>query len=273
LVGQGNNGKSTILQVWLDLLGRENVSHVPLECVGGEFRLVEMAGKLANLASDMNHVSKVEEGRLKQLVTGDPIQANRKGKSMVTLRPSARLVFAANDLPTIHDRSDGVWRRMIALPFLVDVRTKGVDRCRPQRLLGELPGIFNWAFEGAVRLHRQGEFTGCTVCADCVEQHRYQCDPVRQFVDEQLIREPGLSIAKGDAYREYERFCHDNGYVPKNEVNFAKDMQRIPGIGKSRPRDGRGRRPVFTGVGLCRNGYRRHLGDLPLGRDGYATAN
>ena len=92
LFGHGPDGKSTVLDTWDGLLGSENVSHVPLDSFGGEFRLHEMAGKLANIAGDMGYVDKCAKGVLKLLTTGDPIQVNRKHKRPVSMRPTARLI-------------------------------------------------------------------------------------------------------------------------------------------------------------------------------------
>ncbi|MBY0229085.1 MAG: hypothetical protein K2W96_07390 [Gemmataceae bacterium] len=152
LVGAGSNGKSTILDAWEALLGRDNVSHVPLSQLDGEFRLCEMTGKMANIAGDMPRLEKVEEGVLKQLTSGDRIQVNRKHLPPVTMRPTAKLVFGTNALPPFADRSDGVWRRLIALPFLEQIPPEEVDPRRAERLMEELPGIFNWALAGAARL-------------------------------------------------------------------------------------------------------------------------
>lgn len=46
-VGKGANGKSTILRTWEALLGPQNVTHVPLDALGGEFRLYDMQGKVS----------------------------------------------------------------------------------------------------------------------------------------------------------------------------------------------------------------------------------
>lgn len=252
LLGEGNNGKSTILAVWEALLGPENVSHVPLDRFGGEFRLVEMMDKLANIAGDMNHVDRIAEGILKQLVTGDPIQANRKNRAMVTMTPSARLIFGANEFPTISDRSDGVWRRAIGMPFYVQLEPGQVDIHRPQRLLDELPGIFNWVVEGAVRLSRRGQITRCSVCTACVSEHRVHCDPVRQFILERLIVSQELSVPKDLVYEAYSRYCVDSGYQAKNKANFCRDLLRDRRIQPSRPVIAGARQQVFVGVDLDR---------------------
>ena len=163
LHGQGANGKSTILKVWEALLGTDNVSHVALDAIGSQFGMFDMLGKLANIAADMNRMDRVQEGVLKSLTSGERMQFDRKHREPITASPTARLVFATNNLPPITDRSEGVWRRMIAMPFYQKFDGASRDRQRAERLLEELPGIFNWAMEGARRLYAQERFSECTV--------------------------------------------------------------------------------------------------------------
>jgi len=89
LFGKGANGKSTVCTIWTAMLGEENVSHVPLDQFGSEFRLYQMANKFANIAADMSRVDKVAEGVLKIMTSGDPFQANRKFLSPITMWPVA----------------------------------------------------------------------------------------------------------------------------------------------------------------------------------------
>ena len=124
LVGDGANGKSLILFLWEAMLGSDNVSHVPLEGFAQEHRLGELEGKLANIAGDMNHIARLAEGLLKQIVSGEPTQVNQKYKDPRTMRSSARLVFSTNNLPPFNDRSDGIWRRSLIMPFNVKFKEK-----------------------------------------------------------------------------------------------------------------------------------------------------
>jgi P4 family phage/plasmid primase-like protien len=249
LVGGGNNGKSTILEVWEALLGPDNVSHVPLNHLDGEFRICEMAGKLANIAGDMTRLDRVEEGVLKQLTSGDPMQVNRKNKRPVTMRPVARLVFATNTLPSFCDRSDGVWRRIIAIPFTRRIPENQIDGRLPEKLLKELPGIFNWALAGAVRLLRQGRFTDCAVCSACVEEHRTDSDPFKQFADEWLLFGPEREVRADLLYEGYAGFCKGNGRLARCSSEVGKQVLRLPGVGKRR-KGGGSRLWVYTGVAL-----------------------
>ena len=58
-VGEGENGKSVMLDLLTAVLGVENVSHVPVEVFAQRFQLTMTLGKLANI------MEKIIEGKLK----------------------------------------------------------------------------------------------------------------------------------------------------------------------------------------------------------------
>jgi putative DNA primase/helicase len=194
-------------------------------------------------------MDKVAEGVLKQLTTGDPIQANRKHKTPVTLRPTARMIFGTNTLPPFHDRTEGVWRRMIAMPFFAQIAADRKDYRRSERLLDELPGILNWSLEGGVRLFKQNGFTPCEVCEACAHEHRYDCDPFRQFVAEMVYLDAAQSTLSQRLYEAYREFCDANGRYAKNSAEFGKQILELPGV--TRQRDTAGSRPYrYVGLGV-----------------------
>lgn len=249
LVGNGRNGKSTLLSTLTELLGQANVSHVSIDHLNHEFRVVDMVGKLANIVSEMSYVDRVAEGRLKELVTGDRVQINRKHKSPITLVPSAKLIFATNTLPAINDRTEGVWRRMIAMPFLVKFTDDQIDRNRRRDLQRELAGILNWCLEGARRLYRRQEFSACTVCETCLNGHRFASDPFLQFLDEKTIRGEHCCVKSETLYSEYANFCKENGRKQRCSAEFGKQLLCDESIQKQR-RSGPGRPYFYTGIAL-----------------------
>jgi putative DNA primase/helicase len=249
MVGHGANGKSTVLRVWERMLGSQNVSHVPLDALGSEFRLYDMMGKLANIASDMKRMDKMEEGRLKELVSGEPLQVNRKFKAPVTMVPTARLIFATNELPPINDRSDGIWRRMIAMPFTRQFGEDERDLDRSARLMAELPGIFNWALEGAVRLFGQRGFTRCRVCEQCAGEHRQHSDSFLEFMDEMVEVRSDKEVSTDEFYRAYVDYCENNGRRPKSNTEVGKQVLRLGGVSRKRRSTG-DRKYEYRGIGL-----------------------
>ncbi|MEI8373466.1 MAG: phage/plasmid primase, P4 family [Planctomycetota bacterium] len=254
-VGHGANGKSTILRVWERMLGSNNVSHVPLDALGSEFRLYDMMGKLANIASDMKRMDKMEEGRLKELVSGEPLQVNRKFKSPLTMVPTARLIFATNELPPINDKSDGIWRRMIAMPFNVQFKEAERDLDRAERLRAELPGIFNWALAGAIRLFEQGSFTRCVVCDRCAGEHRQHSDSFLEFMDEMTELGSGKRVLVDDFYQAYTEYCGRSGRHAKAKAEIGKQVPRLSGVTRTRQTAG-ARKYEYQGIGLLSGALR-----------------
>lgn len=280
LHGNGANGKSTVMTTWKAMLGVDNVSHVALDRFGTEFHLAQLEGKLANMSSDLNHVDSFAEGVLKQLTSGEPLQVNVKYKDPYAMRTTAKLIFGANELPTINDRSDGVWRRLIAMPFLVRFteRTAGpnqsghdqldgqqsrADTERTTRLQRELPGILNWALAGLRRLLDQGGFTACGVCAASLAAHRELSDPFRLFAAECLEVRPDAGAYTALTYEVYKAFCLRNGSKPLGNSRFGARILGMSGVDKDR--DGTGRRHwYYRGLALNPEAQVRYLSRAPL---------
>ncbi|MBF0432570.1 MAG: hypothetical protein HQK83_14895, partial [Fibrobacteria bacterium] len=153
LVGEGSNGKSVILLILTALLGEANVSSLPLEQFDARFQLYTTYGKMANIAPEIGHVDRVCEGLLKAYSAGDPIVFEKKWGDSFTGVPTAKLVFGTNQVPRFYDKSRGIWRRLLLLPFDIVIPDEQQDKQLPKHLIQtELPGIFNWALEGLQRL-------------------------------------------------------------------------------------------------------------------------
>ena len=180
--GQGANGKSVGLKMLEAMLGRENISSVPLGLFGERFQLVSTIGKLANIAPEADSSDKPHIGMLKAFTAGDTITIDRKNLTSVQVVPTAKLVIAANSRPTFVDRSEGLWRRLVPVPFNVTIPEEKQDKRLTEKLAKELPGIFNWALKGLKRLHHQGRFTESTMVKAATEEYKLECNPVRLFL-------------------------------------------------------------------------------------------
>src|SRR5262249_48658904 len=153
------------------------------ELFGDKFRLVGTLGKLANIVSEVGELDKVAEGYLKQFVVGDPMTFEEKYKPAFTARPTARLMLATNNVPRFSDKSDGIWRRMILLPFVIQIPKSevihGMDKPEWWQERGEMPGIFNWALHGLADLRNEGRFSIPQGCGTALDEVRLECNPAR----------------------------------------------------------------------------------------------
>jgi P4 family phage/plasmid primase-like protien len=186
MIGDGANGKSVVCAVLTALLGEDNVSTVPLEFFGEKFRLNGTLGKLANIVPEVGELDKMAEGQIKAFVVGDMMEFEQKYKQPFTARPTARLTLAANTAPHFSDKTDGIWRRAILLPFDVQIpvaeQTPGMDKPEWWKDAGEMPGVFRWALAGLFDLRREKTFVVPPSCRRAAENLRTESNPARRYL-------------------------------------------------------------------------------------------
>jgi len=231
--GEAGTGKTLTCTVLRAMLGPAAVSSVPLEAFNSSrtFPLAETVGKLANIAEEIGDIDKAAEGLLKQYVSGSPIQVERKHRDPFWLRPTARLTFATNVLPRFADRSNGVWRRMLILPFEQVVPAEKRDR----RLIGvkfweasgELPGILAWALEGLRRLRERGRFEEPVESQKIREDYKRDSNPAATFLRDHCDSDLPATTSSRKLYLAYSTRVKEMGHHPLSEPIFAREVKRL----------------------------------------------
>lgn len=233
LEGEGANGKSVYLAVLQAMVGSKNVSSIPLESFDGRFDLTQTLGKLLNVAADASEIEKAAEGRVKSFVSGDTMYFDRKGISGIDAQPTARLIVSANNRPRFSDRSSGIWRRMMVVPWNKIIadddprRINGGDKPAYWEASGELPGIFWWAVEGLARLRSKGRFTVPAVSASCLDDYRTESNPARAFLLEFYCESSECYVVNKEMYSHYKEWCKENGYHPLSDRIFGREVKRM----------------------------------------------
>lgn len=224
--GSGSNGKSVWLASLEALLGPDAISHVPLERFDDRFALSGTRNKLANIVAEVSEVDRVAEGVIKQFVGGDRMQFERKFREPYVAQPTARLVFSCNTMPRFSDRTGGMKRRLIVLPFSVVIpeHEKNLDMVKPEYWADELSGILNFALAGLYDLRQQRRFIVPEAAEQVAESHWLDCNPARRFLLENCKANPQDEIPKAELYKAYREYAAENGQHPLSEPQFAKEV-------------------------------------------------
>lgn len=259
LEGEGGNGKTVFFSGMTAMLGEDNVSHVSIENFGGRFELGTTIGKSANISGDAGEIDGIAEGVLKQFTGGDIMQFDRKNLSPISARPTAKLMAAWNGRPRIKDKSMGLWRRMLLVPFNRKIedhrKVLGMDTPGWWLKQGEAPGILLWAIAGLYRLRQQGGFTRSSSVEAALMEYREESNPAMRFLTEKvsllppdiLARESEkdlseqIGVRADDLYLRYKEWCREESVMPLAKQNFGKQIVRQFGNLKHR-RGGRGDR-------------------------------
>ncbi|MGB0768283.1 MAG: phage/plasmid primase, P4 family, partial [Phycisphaeraceae bacterium] len=226
-VGTGKNGKSSVLKIWEHMLGVHNVSNVSFDLLGKDALLRTMVGKAANTTRELEHVSRTHEAKLKQIISGEPLTIDRKYLDAMTLSIHAKLIVSCNSLPNFSDTTDGVWRRLIIMPFNIKIPDAEINPHLSDELLGELPGIFNWAAEGLQRLLTNGRFSDCEICDAKKGKYRREANTVAEFLDQCTRNHSSHAVTTKGLYATYKIFTERNGRHPLSNSYFGREIKRL----------------------------------------------
>lgn len=196
-VGVGSNGKSFCAETLTKLVGRKNVSNIPLSKFSEKFGIEDIADKTLNIANENELGGAISTENLKTLVSGDSINISRKYKNDINIKSNVKLIFLLNTLPDTSDNTHGYYRKILIVPFNRVFRSDEMDKELPEKVSGELSGILNWALEGAERLISNNyKFTECKEIEKAIKAYREEQNPVESYFKEVLIYQEGVSETK-----------------------------------------------------------------------------
>lgn len=235
-VGEGENGKSTVLYVLEHLVGKENVSAIPLEKFNNTHYLAELYGKQVNMSIETQTKSTIYDSKFKAIVTGDLITADRKFKPPFEFHPFCKLVFAVNTMPRVENKTVAYYRRLIIIRFERRFKEHESNKNLKYELVGEeLDGIFIWALEGLRRLLTRGLFKLSDSMKEAIEQYQKENNNTIVFVDENCVLGAEHEISIDKLYSNYKEWCKEAGLRPFGKINFGKELlKQYPSIEKGR---------------------------------------
>lgn len=236
LVGNGGNGKSVYLEIIQKLFGNDNVTHVEPTGLAKEFERIRLKDSLLNIGSDIN--SDFSKGEIREwllkVADGTSVQACYKGMNHVDFIPRCKLVYACNALPTA-EIINGLNRRMQFIDFpcqYVETPDPKKPKQKPRdidlvkKLNAELPGIFNWAYEGYKLLKTVGYFTDTPEQQTLMHQFEQTSNPVMVFCED---RDFNGSVSRDDIYFWYTLWCDETGHKALSREKFMPKFRECMG--------------------------------------------
>lgn len=234
LMGKGGNGKSVYLDVMRELFGAENCTTVDPDRLNDSFQRILLRDSLVNYASEISGDMTATVKWVKQIACGEQINGCYKGKDTIDFTTRCKMIFACNSSPKT-SVIEGLDRRLYFVDFPCkfvdfpdpnDPKQRPADRDIIPKLLKELPGIFNWAYDGYKMLNTVKYFTETDEQAYYMQRFKETSNPVVAFCEDMQGLFNG-TVPKNQLYTEYRNWCDQNGHKPKASNNFFIDFCSI----------------------------------------------
>lgn len=226
------NGKSTLLEIIERLIGSENVSHVTLQdFVSNRFSVSEIKGKLVNMVSEMTKEFLKDSSVFKQIVTGDTTTVEEKFKDRHTIKPYAKHIFTANELPKVADTSNGYFRRLFIIPFEAVFTDLEKINFNFKELITEqaLDYLAAIALQEYIIARREHAFINEEESKNIIETYKMDSNKVIAYLyDKDRMRcllRSGRVRKRNEVFADYINYCKDSGYIHKGRNKFYEEVE------------------------------------------------
>lgn len=244
LLGDGANGKSTLLEVLRHVLG-EYADAVPTGFLMNDRRtdkenvLARLQGTRMVLLSEAGEERRFDEAFLKQVTGEDVVAARRLFHEGFAFQPSFKMWIHGNSRPRIDGADAGIWRRFHLIPFNRSFSKEQQDRQLVQKLKAESEGILAWMVEGATAWHTEG-LSPPPCMTDALAEYRGDMDIVGHFIEERCLLGADYSSGASDLLRAFNDWALSSGYGRFTSQKLGSRLGRYSKAALQRAKDGRG---------------------------------
>ena len=239
LEGEGQNGKSTLLEVMAGVLGDYGTS-VPFATFkdakwdqGGNAHqadMVQMIGARFIRSVEVKERARLNIERLKSLTGNDMMSARPPyARDAIRFYPVGKIWLAVNHLPRIYDTTISCWRRLLRVPFsyIVPPEKRILDLSK-KLLKEESSGILNWMLDGCLLWQDEGLEPIPSSIIDATNEYQNDSTPVKQFISEEC--EIGqFQVTCKDFYDSFVSWWkNEMGEIePLSKKEIGKELKRM----------------------------------------------
>ena len=226
--GEGGTGKSTLINLIQDIVGKKNISNVSLTELQQRFKPIMMMGKLLNSCADLEIDALDDVSMVKKLIGEDDIDGEHKGLRPISFRNYAKLLFSTNELPLVrNEKTKGFFRRLLVLTMNREPESQ--DKNLKDKLRNEIPYLIHISIKALRDMYlRDG---GCiTVSASseaATRQLRLDSDSVEAFLSDKckLTMDENDRVTRSDMYEAYTDYCEEEGRQAHSRNNLFKALR------------------------------------------------
>ena len=248
--GTGRNGKSKYVELMSHGLGSYKAT-VPITLITQKRTSI---GSTSSEVAQLNAVryavmqepskgDKINEGIMKEITGGDPIQARALFKDTITFTPQFKLAVCTNTDFDDMAKDDGTWRRIRMIDFMSKMLEKPYED--PKFPKDEFPYQFpidknldtkfkTWApifmsilVEKSFEL--QGIVKDCSLVMASSEEYRERQDYFTGFAKDKIRSKPGEKIKKSELLETFKQWYSSNygsrGMPPGKEIYEFMDKK------------------------------------------------
>lgn len=222
-IGEGGNGKGTLLQIIKQILNPKNVTGMSISELSDERYLASFKGKLANLGDDLQDqaINDKDMKVLKNITTSDWISTRELYKQSESMQFTGSLIFTSNHMIKSFEKGKSYKRRVLWLPMYTEVKEEDKDPLFITKLTSK-ESLEYWIcliVEAYQRLYKNHGFTKSDIVENFNEVYHKENNPYLDYLQD-YEKEDFIDKPVRDIYDDVEEWCEDNA------IKFSQKMFR-----------------------------------------------
>jgi putative DNA primase/helicase len=242
--GTGANGKGTLVNTIAQILADYScIADVGTFLAANHERhptdIAKLHGARFVIAQETEKGRKWDEVKIKSMTGGDKMTARFMRQDFFDFQPTFKLFITGNNKPQLENVDEAMRRRLLMVPFAVQIPPDERDPDLPKKLEAEWPAILRWCVDGCLAWQEIG-LQPPEVVTKATDEYFSDQDVVRQWLSECTKNDmPTAFTPVAELYASWKSWCDDRSIHPGG-INVLSDAlvsreyrkKRIKGKGR-----------------------------------------
>lgn len=217
--GTGANGKGTFINTIAKVLGDyATVADMNTFLASHSERhpadLAKLHGARLVVAQEMTKGRRWDETKIKALTGGDTITAHFMRQDYFDFVPTFKLFMAGNHKPRLDSVDEAMRRRLLLVPFTVQIPPAERDPELPYKLQAEWPAILRWCLNGCLEWQRMG-LSPPAIVREATDSYFADQDTLQQWLDDCTDDGGALAFTRiKDLFDSWKEWCEARNLHP-----------------------------------------------------------
>jgi putative DNA primase/helicase len=170
------------------------------------------------------------EERIKLLTGGDKVTARFMRQDFFEYDPKFKLMISGNHRPRLSNIDEAIKRRLLLVPFTVEIPEAERDRELPEKLRDEWPAILRWMVDGCFTWQQRGLDPPAAV-TDATRAYIAGEDTIAQWLDERTVDwrivDSGSRVFTRtmDLFRDWKAWAEERNLRSGSVKRLSEDLE------------------------------------------------
>ena len=219
--GTGANGKGTFINTCAAILGDyATVADVGTFIASNTERhptdLAKLHGYRLVVAQETEKGRRWDEAKIKTMTGGDKMTARFMRQDFFDFVPKFKLFIVGNHKPRLDNVDEAMRRRLLLVPFTVQIPPQERDPDLPAKLRAEWPAILRWMLDGCLEWQKIG-LAAPKMVTDATDEYFNDQDVMKQWLEDCTVDGGQFAFTPtSQLFTSWKNWCDERNLKPGN---------------------------------------------------------